>query len=114
MKTADYTDSSSQVGEFEWSDRTVALVLGAFFYGYTATNFLGGRAAEYFGGRLTFGLGVVVPAILSLLSPLCIHTSENLFIALRVLEGMTQVKCTRLCNSAHFDIPSYYHSSHLQ
>lgn len=65
-------------------------MLGAFFYGYTATNFVGGRAAEYFGARLTFGLGVVVPSVLSLLSPLCINISEHLFIALRVLEGMTQ------------------------
>ncbi|XP_050723271.1 sialin-like isoform X3 [Eriocheir sinensis] len=78
------------VGEFDWSDGTVSLMLGAFFYGYTATNFVGGRAAEYFGARLTFGLGVVVPSVLSLLSPLCINISEHLFIALRVLEGMTQ------------------------
>lgn len=77
-------------GEFDWNSHTQATLLGAFFYGYTATNFLGGRAAEYFGGRLMFGLGVVVPSILTLLSPLCIYTSANLFIALRVLEGMTQ------------------------
>lgn len=92
MATTDCVVSSFQVGEFDWSDGTVSLMLGAFFYGYTVTNFVGGRAAEYLGGRLTLGLGVVVPSVLSLLSPLCIRISENLFIGLRVLEGMTQVE----------------------
>lgn len=87
-----FTMHSFQEGEYEWSGQTQAILLGAFFYGYTVTNFLGGRTAEYLGGRLIFGLGVVVPSILSLLSPLCVHTSSALFIALRILEGMTQVR----------------------
>ncbi|XP_045138893.1 LOW QUALITY PROTEIN: sialin-like [Portunus trituberculatus] len=85
----DLSDSYVQ-GEFAWDDQTQSIILGAFFYGYTATNFIGGRAAEYLGGRLMFGLGIVIPSILTLFSPLCIYTSPNLFIALRVLEGLTQ------------------------
>lgn len=83
-------DDNVVEGEYEWSDETQAILLGAFFYGYTATNFLGGRAAEYLGGKLIFGLGVVVPCILSLLSPLCVYTSAYMFIVLRILEGMAQ------------------------
>ncbi|XP_050724060.1 putative inorganic phosphate cotransporter [Eriocheir sinensis] len=90
------TAAHFQAGEFEWSDRTIALVLGAFYYGSSATSFLGGRAAEKFGGRLIFGLGVVVPSVLSLLSPLCARASEYGFVALRVLEGMAQVECSLL------------------
>ena len=80
-----------QEGEYDWNEDTQGILLGAFFYGYTATNFLGGRAAEYFGPKRTFGLGVIVPCILALLSPLCIYTSVTLFIVLRVLEGLAQV-----------------------
>ncbi|XP_045138963.1 sialin-like isoform X2 [Portunus trituberculatus] len=77
-------------GEYEWDDHIQAILLGAFFYGYTVSNFPGGRVAEYFGPRLTVGLGILVPSVLTLLSPLCIYTSPVLFIVLRVLEGMTQ------------------------
>ncbi|KAK4302798.1 hypothetical protein Pmani_025145 [Petrolisthes manimaculis] len=82
---SDYGD-----GDFDWDSRTQGIILGSFFYGYTASNFIGGRAAEYFGGCLVFGLGVVVPSFLSLFSALCASISKDLFIVLRVLEGLTQ------------------------
>ncbi|XP_037799091.1 LOW QUALITY PROTEIN: sialin-like [Penaeus monodon] len=77
-------------GEFAWNEETQGLILGAFFYGYTATNFLGGRLAEYFGGRLVFGLGSGVASVLALLSPLCARISTGLFVASRVLTGVSQ------------------------
>lgn len=80
-----------QEGEFAWNEETQGLILGAFFYGYTATNFLGGRLAEYLGGRLVFGLGSSVASVLALLSPLCARISTGLFVASRVLTGVSQV-----------------------
>ncbi|XP_063878458.1 sialin-like isoform X1 [Scylla paramamosain] len=77
-------------GDYEWDGQTQTILLGAFFYGYTVSNFPGGRVAEYFGPRLTVGLGILLPSVLTLLSPLCIYTSPVLFIVLRVLEGLTQ------------------------
>ncbi|XP_042858594.1 sialin-like [Penaeus japonicus] len=77
-------------GEFDWDEQTQGVMLGSFFYGYTATNFLGGRAAEYLGGRLVFGVGTVVSALISLLSPLCARMCKELFIASRVLLGISQ------------------------
>ncbi|KAK3853809.1 hypothetical protein Pcinc_039667 [Petrolisthes cinctipes] len=77
-------------GDLDWDEKTQGLVLGAFFYGYTASNFILGRAAEYLGSRLVFGLGVVVPSVLSLFSSLCASLSKDLFIVLRVLEGLAQ------------------------
>lgn len=88
--------SSVQVGEFEWSDKEVAMILAAFSFGTTITNFLGGRAAEKFGGRLIFGMAVLTLSILSLLSPLSAYVSEYLLFALRVIEGMAQVKCYKI------------------
>ncbi|XP_047484173.1 sialin-like [Penaeus chinensis] len=77
-------------GEFAWDEETQGLILGAFFYGYTATNFLGGRLAEYLGGRLVFGLGSGVASVLALLSPLCARISTGLFVASRILTGVSQ------------------------
>ncbi|ROT73124.1 sialin [Penaeus vannamei] len=77
-------------GEFDWDEQTQGIILGSFFYGYTATNLLGGRAAEYLGGRLVFGLGTVISALISLLSPLCARLCKELFVASRVLMGISQ------------------------
>ncbi|ROT73126.1 putative inorganic phosphate cotransporter [Penaeus vannamei] len=77
-------------GEFAWDEETQGLILGSFFYGYTCTNFLGGRLAEYLGGRLVFGLGSSAASVLALLSPLCARTSTGLFVASRVLTGVSQ------------------------
>ncbi|XP_027217377.2 sialin isoform X2 [Penaeus vannamei] len=86
------TDSGGKQteGEFDWDEQTQGLVLGAFYYGYTLTNLVGGRASEHFGGRLVFGLGAATSSFISLLSPLCARTSTGLFIASRVLMGLSQ------------------------
>ncbi|XP_063598721.1 putative inorganic phosphate cotransporter isoform X1 [Penaeus indicus] len=86
------TDSGGKIteGEFDWGEKTQGLVLGAFYYGYTLTNLLGGRAAEHFGGRLVFGLGATTSSFISLLSPLCARASTGLFIASRILMGLSQ------------------------
>ena len=68
------------------------MVLGGFFYGYLLTNFLGGRLADRFGGRLIYGAGVTLTAFLTLISPMAAKHSTNAFIFIRVLEGMTEVR----------------------
>ncbi|KAK4328714.1 hypothetical protein Pmani_000909 [Petrolisthes manimaculis] len=77
-------------GDFNWDEKTQGLVLGACFYGYMANCFLGGRAAEYLGGRVVYGIGVVLPSFLTLFTSLCFSISKELFIVLRVLEGLGQ------------------------
>ena len=67
------------------------MVLGCFFYGYMMTNYIGGRLAERFGGRLVYGLGVTLTGILTVLSPLAAKHSTSAFMIIRVLEGMTEV-----------------------
>ncbi|KAK3862555.1 hypothetical protein Pcinc_031591 [Petrolisthes cinctipes] len=92
-------DDSYVEGDYDWDEKTQGLVLGAFYYGYTAGNFLGGRAAEYVGGRVTFAMAVMMPALLSLLSPLCASVSKDLLIVLRVLEGLMQVRSGSIIGS---------------
>ncbi|XP_068220661.1 putative inorganic phosphate cotransporter isoform X2 [Palaemon carinicauda] len=77
-------------GDFEWDEGTQGIILSVFYYGYLFTNLIGGRAAEHFGGKLVFGWGVVLTAIFTVLSPLCAQVSTGLFIAIRVLEGLSE------------------------
>lgn len=105
-----------QVGEFDWDEKTQGLILASFYYGYSATNFLGGRVAEFVGGHLIFGLGVVVPSVLTLLSPASLYISKDLFIVLRVLEGLAQVNVSfrfvqvnkMLCNNLIICVAYFY------
>ncbi|KAK7082633.1 hypothetical protein SK128_005066 [Halocaridina rubra] len=83
-------DNANENGDFEWNEATQGLILGCFFYGYVFTNLLGGRAAEYWGGKLVFGVGLVITAALTIVSPLCAEVSTGLFIAVRVLEGAAE------------------------
>ena len=66
-------------------------VLGAFFYGYLITQIPGGWLAERYGGKMVYGLGILMTAVLSLLTPLAASTSVWALVALRVLEGLFEV-----------------------
>ena len=67
-------------------------VLAAFFYGYLITQIPGGLLAQRVGGKWVFGLGVLITAILTTLTPFAADTSVWLLVALRVLEGLSEVR----------------------
>lgn len=67
-------------------------VLAAFFYGYMLTQILGGWLTTYFGGKWVFGVGVFVTVLLTVITPLVARISVWLFIAVRVLEGIGEVR----------------------
>ncbi|KAG7173893.1 inorganic phosphate cotransporter-like 8, partial [Homarus americanus] len=77
-------------GEFDWDETMQGVILGSFFWGYIVTNIPGGRAAEYLGGKMVFGLGIVLSAILTILTPISARSSTPLLIAVRVLGGVVQ------------------------
>ncbi|XP_042861744.1 sialin-like isoform X2 [Penaeus japonicus] len=77
-------------GEFEWDEQTQGMVLGCFFYGYLMTNYIGGRLAERYGGRLVYGLGVTLTAAFTVISPYAARHSTGAFVFIRMLEGMTE------------------------
>jgi ACS family sodium-dependent inorganic phosphate cotransporter-like MFS transporter 5 len=91
------------VGEFMWDEHVQGIILGSFFYGYVVTQIPGGRLAEMYGGKLVFGLGVLLTGILTAVSPLAAKLGTSVFIAVRVLEGLCEVRhaICLMCNICH-------------
>ena len=69
------------------------VILSSFFYGYIVTQIPGGWIASRFGGKHLFGLGILLSAILTLLTPWAARQSVGALVAVRVLEGVGQVCC---------------------
>ncbi|XP_076068347.1 sialin-like [Oratosquilla oratoria] len=87
----DDEEASDEIeGEFEWDENVQGLMLGAFYYGYVLTNVLGGRAAEYFGGKKVFGLGIVLTGLFTVVSPVCARVGPELFFVSRFAQGLTE------------------------
>ncbi|XP_050694861.1 sialin-like [Eriocheir sinensis] len=64
------------------------MVLGAFFYGYFATNIPGGRLAEEYGTKKVFGGSILISGVLTLLTPVAARVHYVLLILLRALIGL--------------------------
>src|SRR5262245_40792728 len=75
---------AEQVG---WSLSTQGLVLSAFFYGYLATQVLGGWLADRYGGKRVLGIAVVWWSLFAFLTPPVVSSLALLF-AVRVALGM--------------------------
>uniref|UniRef100_A0A0L8HSX8 Major facilitator superfamily (MFS) profile domain-containing protein n=1 Tax=Octopus bimaculoides TaxID=37653 RepID=A0A0L8HSX8_OCTBM len=75
-------------GEFEWSDTLQANVLAGFFYGFIATNSLGGLLADKYGAKRVVGGSILSASILTILHPSLSRISGYLTLVLRILTGM--------------------------
>ncbi len=74
--------------EFGWDKTTQGLVLSSFFFGYMATQILGGWLADRFGGKAVLGFGVVWWSIFTMLTPPAAAVSLTLLLVTRALMGM--------------------------
>jgi len=84
-----------QQGIFNWDPQTQGLLLGAFYYGYAATQIISGIIAQKIGGKLLILLGLASSSLLTLLTPIVTTVGGfGALFALRLLEGIGQV---RLC-----------------
>jgi MFS family permease len=68
------------------------IVLGSFFYGYWALQIPGAWIAMKLGGTRVFGYGVLLAALLTLLTPVAARYNVGALIAVRVLEGLFLVR----------------------
>ena len=75
-------------GEFEWSKSLQGLVLGAFFWGYTAMQIPSGFLSDRFGARLTISCGMFPVAILTIISPFLARGSPYLLLVGRAMIGL--------------------------
>ncbi|XP_064112516.1 sialin-like isoform X1 [Macrobrachium nipponense] len=78
--------------EFNWDEKMQGILLGAFYWGYTATLLIAGRTAERYGGRLIFGWSLVICSVINILTPFCARTSTVLLVVVRLLSGAAQVR----------------------
>ncbi|CAL1262078.1 unnamed protein product, partial [Larinioides sclopetarius] len=76
--------------QHNWDSRTQGIILGAFYYGYFITQLPGGIMAEKFSAKWVFGLGILITAICSLLTPLAASMGKASMIAARILGGLAQ------------------------
>ena len=77
----------------------VGWALGAFFYGYLITQIPGGWLAERYGGKMVFGIGIVMTSVLTLVTPLAAESSVWLLVAVRAAEGFFEVLANSCCLS---------------
>jgi len=66
--------------------------LGAFYWGFIATQILGGVLAERFGGKWIVGTGILLADFLTLISPEVARSGGYVaLIIVRVLTGLSEV-----------------------
>lgn len=77
--------------EFDWSEKEQGIMLGAFFWGYVTTLYLGGYLAHKLGGKWIFSYGVLVSGLCSLLLPLAtVSWGKWGLVLVRVGQGLAQ------------------------
>ncbi|XP_045115030.1 sialin-like [Portunus trituberculatus] len=81
-------DESEDSDKLALTSTERGMVLGAFFYGYFATNIPGGRLAEEYGTKRVFGGSILISALLTLLIPVAARESYIFLILLRVIIGL--------------------------
>ncbi|XP_046664263.1 vesicular glutamate transporter 2-like isoform X2 [Homalodisca vitripennis] len=74
--------------DFDWDSKTQGFVLSSFFYGYIATQILGGWLGACLGGSRVYGVGVAVTALFTLFTPTVANASVFLLLGIRFIEGL--------------------------
>lgn len=84
------SSSSDPKGDFNWDEEIQGFILSGFFWGYAAGQLPGGLLAERFGGKLVFGLGVFITAVLTMVTAVSAHAHWGVLFAVRLLEGLAE------------------------
>src|SRR5215510_14534648 len=74
--------------EFKWDQTTKGIVLSSFFYGYLATQVLGGWLADRYGGKAVLSFGVLWWSIFTMLTPPAATISLTVLFMARVGMGL--------------------------
>nr|CAD7437862.1 unnamed protein product [Timema bartmani] len=87
------SSSGTKGGEFDWTETMQGFLLSAYFYGYSATQLLGGRMSDRFGAKMIMGPGILATGLLSLLTPVVVKWHVAAFAVVRILQGMFSSMC---------------------
>ncbi|XP_047122250.1 sialin-like [Schistocerca piceifrons] len=82
------SSGTAQEGEFDWDDEMQGYILSSYYYGYAATNILGGYAAARFSARWVYGMGLLTAGVFTALGPLCAYAGAILFMFSRIIVGL--------------------------
>ena len=74
--------------QYGWSRTTQGVVLSSFFWGYLATQVLGGWLADRYGGKVVLGAGVLLWSLFTLVTPPAAALGFAALFAVRVGMGM--------------------------
>ena len=80
-------ESFSLEGDLDWSLRDQQLVMGSYYWGYTAAMIPAAWVASRIGFRLSFGLAMAGSSLTTLLFPAAANVSVQLALVTRVLLG---------------------------
>ena len=75
-------------GEFDWDKRQQGLLMGSYYWSYTAFQIPAAWLATKYGFRLVFGISTMMSGIITLLFPICARGHVYLALAARVLIGL--------------------------
>ena len=86
---SDDRDITVMRGEFDWDKRQQGLLLGSYYWSYTAAQIPSAWLAKRLGFRLVFGVCMLVSGLLTALFPVMARSGLGLAITARVLIGLT-------------------------
>lgn len=74
--------------EFDWNPKLQGFLLSSFFYGYIITQIPGGYLSSKYGGKNLFGVGILMTALFTLVTPATARISPYLLAIIRMMEGL--------------------------
>eukprot|EP00105_Crassostrea_gigas_P039163 XP_019923311.1 PREDICTED: sialin [Crassostrea gigas] len=75
-------------GDIIWDKTTQGLILGSFFWGYLATQILGGWLAVKFGGKRVLGISMALCSLCTFMTPIAAHTGYVFLMIIRIILGI--------------------------
>ena len=75
-------------GEFDWDTSEQGLLMGSYYWGYTAAQIPAAWLASKYGFRMVFGVSMLVSGVITIIFPLCASVHVYLALAARVLIGI--------------------------
>lgn len=77
--------------KLDWTEAEQGIVLGSFFYGYVLTQIPGGLLAQRYSAKWVLGMGILISAIFTIISPITAPWGKEYFIMCRFMEGLAGV-----------------------